>query len=114
MFAGYPQDEKLTLIGIINCPGCPTLSGPGKLIKRISALTDFGVDSIHFSFCVKALCPFRERYKTELEEAFPAIKITVGTHEEHITPEEFRDRVKGLFCQPKKTMTDIILDRDKD
>ena len=113
MFAQYSQEEKLTLMGIINCPGCPTLAGPEKLLGRIRALTDFGVDTIHFSFCVKALCPFKEKYKTALEEASPNIKIILGTHEEHNTPEEFRDRVKKLFCQPRKTMVDVILDKDK-
>ena len=33
-FAEYPPDEKLTLVGITNCPGCPTLSGPDKLPYR--------------------------------------------------------------------------------
>ncbi|MDA8327261.1 MAG: CGGC domain-containing protein [Nitrospiraceae bacterium] len=113
MFALYPQEERLTLVGIINCPGCPTLVGPEKLLGRIRALTDFGVDTIHFAFCVKALCPFREKYKTALEETFPGMRIVLGTHEEHNTPEEFRQRVKRLFCQPKKTMVDIILDKDR-
>ena len=112
MFAQYPQEERLTLMGIINCPGCPTLTGPEKLLERIRALTGFGVDAIHFSFCMKALCPFKEKYKTALESAFPGIKVVLGTHEEHNTPEEFRDKVKKLFCQQRKTMVDIILDRD--
>ncbi|MDA8388744.1 MAG: CGGC domain-containing protein [Nitrospiraceae bacterium] len=90
MFALYPQEERLTLTGIINCPGCPTLAGPEKLFQRIRALTDFGVDAIHFSFCMKALCPFKEKYKTALEEACPDIRIVQGTHEEHVTPEESR------------------------
>ncbi|HKN19316.1 MAG TPA: CGGC domain-containing protein [Dissulfurispiraceae bacterium] len=107
-FAEYPQDEKLTLIGMINCPGCPTLTGPDKLLKRIRALTEFGVDSIHFSYCIKALCPFKEKYKKALEDVFPDIKIVIGTHEEHITPEEFRGRVKKLFCQQKETMVDLM------
>jgi predicted metal-binding protein len=111
-FADYPTDEKLTLMGIINCPGCPTLTGPDKLLQRARALTEFGVDSIHFSYCMKALCPFKEKYKTALEEAFPNIKIVIGTHEEHIAPEEFRTRVKKLFCQPRKTMVDIVLNKD--
>ena len=111
-FAEYPDDEKLTLSGIINCPGCPTLTGSDKLIERTRALTDFGVTIIHFSNCVKSLCPFKEKYKTALEESFPQIKIVIGTHEEHITPEEFRQRVKKLFNQPRKTMVDIILDKD--
>lgn len=111
-FAEYQEAEKLTLTGIINCSGCPTLIGPDKLIQRVRALTAFGVDAIHFAYCVKALCPFSEKYKRALEEAFPNIKIVIGTHEEHLTPEEFRERVKRLFCQPRRTMVDIILDKD--
>jgi len=111
-FAEYPENEKLTLVGIINCPGCPTLTGPVKLLQRIRALTEFKVDAIHFTYCMKALCPFKEKYKNALEEAFPKIKIVVGTHEEHVTPEEYRERVKKLFCQARKTMVDVILDKD--
>lgn len=111
-FAEYPQDEKLTLTGIINCPGCPTLTGPDKLLKRIRALTEFNVDTIHFTYCMKALCPFKDKYKAALEEAFPKIKIVIGTHEEHVTPEEYRRRVKKLFCQSPKTMVDVILNKD--
>lgn len=113
-FAEYPQEEKLTLMGIINCPGCPTLTGPDKLMQRIRALTDFKVDTIHFSYCIKALCPFKEKYKTALELAFPNIRIVIGTHEDHVTPEQFRSRVKKLFCQSRKTMVDIILNKDKE
>jgi predicted metal-binding protein len=113
-FAVYPAEEKLTLVGIINCPGCPTLTGTDKLLQRIRALTEFGVDAIHFTYCMKALCPFKEKYKSALEEAFPDIRIVIGTHEEHLTPEEYRRRVKQLFCQPRKTMVDIILRKDEE
>ena len=112
-FAEYPENEKLTLVGMINCPGCPTLTGPDKLLQRIRALTGFKVDTIHFTYCIKALCLFKEKYKQALEEAFPGIRIVVGTHEEHITPEEYRARVKKLFCQPRITMVDVILDKDR-
>jgi predicted metal-binding protein len=112
MFSEYPEEEKLTLVGIINCPGCPTLVGADKLLQRIRALTEFRVDAIHFTYCIKSLCPFREKYKKALEDNFPNIKIIVGTHEEHITPEEFRERVKRLFCHPRKTMVDLILNKD--
>ena len=111
-FAAYPQDEKLTLVGIINCPGCPTLTGPDKLLERIRALTEIKVDTIHFTYCMKALCPFKKLYQKALEEYFPGLRIVIGTHEEHITPEEFRRRVKKLFCQERKSMVDVILDRD--
>ncbi len=111
-FADYPQDKPLDLVGIINCPGCPTLTGPDKLLQRIRGLTEFRVDVIHFTYCIKALCPFKEKYKRALEETFPDIKIVIGTHREHVTPEEYRERVKKLFCQGRKTMVDIILNRD--
>ncbi len=113
-FADYRQDEKLTLMGIINCPGCPTLTGPDKLLQRIRALTDFGVDVIHFSYCMKALCPFKEKHKAAIEQVFPNVRIVIGTHEDHVTPEEFRRRVKKLFCQPRKTMIDLILNKDEE
>ncbi len=112
-FAAYPAEDKLDLVGIINCPGCPTLTGPDKLLQRIRALTAFRVDAIHFANCVKALCPFKQQYEKALREAFPSIAVVIGTHQEHITPDEFRQRVKKLFCQPRKTMVDMILDKDQ-
>jgi predicted metal-binding protein len=110
-FAEYPASEPLDLVGIINCPGCPTLTGPDKLLQRIRGLTDFKINAIHFSFCVKALCPFKEQYKNALNQAFPDINIVIGTHQEHVTPDEFKGRVKRLFCQPRKTMIDVILNK---
>lgn len=84
-FASYPVDEPLDLVGIITCPGCPTLAGADKLVQRIRALTEFRVDAVHLSYCMKALCPFKEKYKGALEENFPGVEFIVGTHEEHIT-----------------------------
>ncbi|MDH4231321.1 MAG: CGGC domain-containing protein [Nitrospirota bacterium] len=111
-FADYPADEPLDLVGVINCPGCPTLTGPEKLLQRIRGLTEFRVDVIHFTYCMKALCPFREKYREAIEKTFPCIRVVIGTHEEHITPEEYRDKVRKLFCQERKSMVDIILKRD--
>jgi predicted metal-binding protein len=114
MFKEYPAEEPLDLVGIINCPGCPTLTGPDKLLLRIRALTEFRTGTIHFANCVKALCPFQEQYRRAIGSSFPGITVVIGTHQEHITPEEFRARVKRLFNQKRKTMVDMILDRDKD
>lgn len=110
-FAEYPEEKDLELTGIINCPGCPTLTGPDKLLQRIKGLTEFGVDAIHFTYCVKALCPFKEKYRKSLAEAFPGIKIVAGTHESRLTPEQFREKIRTLFNQDRKTMVDVILKR---
>ncbi len=111
-FAKYADEESLDLIGIISCPGCPTLTGPDKLLQRVKGLTEFNVDTIHFTYCIKALCPFKDKYKKALEKAYPDINIVVGTHQVLIQPEEYRSKVKNLFNQDKKTMVDIILKRD--
>ena len=111
-FASYPSDEKLTLVGIINCPGCPTITGFDKLLMRIKSLTVFRVDAIHFSNCIKALCPFVSQYRKALQDNFPSVEIVVGTHEEHISTLFFREKVKKLFCQQRKTMIDVIMELD--
>ncbi|MEW6600617.1 MAG: CGGC domain-containing protein [Nitrospirota bacterium] len=111
-FEEYPEDKELTLVGIINCPGCPTLTGPDKLLQRIKALTEFKVDAIHFTYCITTLCPFKEKYRKALEEKFPEIKIVMGTHKSLLTPEAFREKIKKLFNQERKTMVDVILKRD--
>jgi predicted metal-binding protein len=111
-FADYPEEESLDLIGIISCPGCPTLAGPDKLLQRIKGLTEFKVDVIHFTYCIKALCPFKEKYKKALLDAYPDIKIVIGTHQVMIEPEEYREKVRRLFSQEKKNMVDVILKRD--
>lgn len=110
-FARYREDEQLDLIGIINCSGCPTLAGPEKLLNRIRALTEFRIEAIHFTYCMDALCPFKNKYRALLEQEFPEIKIVIGTHESHIAHEQFRAEVKELFCQPRRTMVDLIKGR---
>jgi predicted metal-binding protein len=111
-FEIYSGDADLTLVGIISCPGCPTLTGSDKLLKRVRGLTEFNVDAIHFTYCIKVLCPFKGKYKTALEQAFPDIKIVDGTHKSALTPEAFREKIKKLFNQDQKTMIDVILKRD--
>lgn len=111
-FAAYPAEGPLDLIGIISCPGCPTLSGPDKLLQRIRGLTEFRVDAIHFSYCMKALCPFLKKYQEAVQNAYPDVRVVIGTHQEHITPEEFRKRAGRLFRQDRKTMADLIQNKD--
>jgi predicted metal-binding protein len=111
-FERYSNDEEITLVGIINCPGCPTLTGPDKLLKRIRSLTDFKVDAIHFTYCLTTLCPFKEKYRKALEEKFPKIKIIMGTHRSKLSPEEYRNKIRKLFNQDQKTMVDVILKKD--
>ena len=91
----------------------PNVNRPRQIIAENKGINRiFRVDSIHFTYCIKSLCPFKENYKKALEEAFPSIKIIIGTHEEHVTPEEYKERVKKLFCQTQLSMADVILGND--
>jgi predicted metal-binding protein len=107
-FSRYNEAE---LIGIINCPGCPTVTGSEKLLRRIKSLTEFNIDAIHLTYCLIALCPFKEKYFKDLRKAFPNIEFIAGSHEAHLDHSEFRERVSGLFCQTPRNMVDIILRR---
>ncbi|WP_371367548.1 hypothetical protein SRRS_14460 [Sporomusa rhizae] len=107
-FSRYANDESLDLIGIINCAGCPTLAGPEKLLNRIRSLVEFRVDAIHFSYCMDALCPYKTKYRALINEHFPNIDVIIGTHDAHVTHEQFRESVKELLCQPRRTMVEVI------
>jgi len=60
---------------------------------------------------IEDIAGIKEKYKSSLEEKFPNIKFIVGTHEEHITTDEFKKRVKDVFNQQRKTMVDIIFNK---
>jgi len=108
-FATYPPDEPLNLVGLMNCPGCPTLAGYDKLLQRVRGLTEFNVQAVHLSNCIKHLCPFKDKYLGVLRENFPQVKFILGTHAEQGTPEAFRQAVQGLFSHPRTSMIDLIL-----
>ncbi len=60
-FERYKDDKDLTLVGIINCAGCPTLGAPDKILRKVKSLASFRVDTIHLSYCMTALCPLQEK-----------------------------------------------------
>ncbi len=79
-FADYPQDEEIELSGIISCAGCPTLAAPKKILKRIHSLVECKIDVLHFSFCLKHGCPFKNKYEKVIKETYPDLKIIQGSH----------------------------------
>lgn len=100
---------RAELVGIINCAGCPTAVAPEKLLGRVRSLTELGVDAIHLSACILALCPFKNKYLGMLRERFPGIEFVEGTHDEPpgVTAEMFVGSVKSMLTQPKQTMADV-------
>jgi len=109
-FERYPKEEPIDLIGIINCSGCPTVAAPEKILRRVSALAEYKLDALHFSFCITALCPFIKQYQKVIKEKYPNLEIVLGTHKP-INKEEFQRGVKELLCQTiskPQTMNDMV------
>lgn len=109
-FSDYPPEEKLDLVGIISCAGCPTIGAPEKILRRVRSIADFKVDAIHFSYCMTAVCPFREKYVQVIREAYPDIKLVMGTHTPR-DPKIFQGEVRDLLYAGRITMTDLIKGR---
>lgn len=105
-FERYQNDEKLDLIGIINCSGCPTLAAPEKILKRVKALAGYKLDALHLSYCMTALCPFLNKYQAVIAQAYPDLEIVSGTH----IPKDkmqFRSDVKELLCPTVSVVQDM-------
>ena len=109
-FERYKNEEKLDLVGIINCSGCPTLAAPEKILKRVRSIANYKIEALHFSFCVMALCPFVKKYQKIIQKEFPDLTIVLGTHAP-IDKKQFREDMNELLCptiQPVQDMNNMI------
>jgi len=114
-FKSYKDDEKLDLIGIISCAGCPTLAAPEKILKRVKALAEYRLDVLHISYCMTALCPFLKKYQAVIAKAYPGLEIVLGTHIPK-DKDQFRKDVRELLCptfSEVQDMNDVIRGRLK-
>ncbi len=112
-FERYRDEEKLELIGMINCAGCPTLAAPEKILKRVKALAEYRLDTLHLSYCMTALCPFLKKFQAVIAETYPDLEIVLGTHIPK-DKEQFREDVKELLCPTvteTQDMNDVIMGR---
>lgn len=112
LFQEYPPDEKLELVGIAGCAGCPTVNATQKILRKAMSIAEFRVDAIHFSYCMITLCPFKDKYTQVISEAYPDIRLVMGTHTPG-DPKVFRDDVRDLLCAQRLTMTDLIKGRHR-
>lgn len=106
LFERYNNEEKLELIGIINCAGCPTIAAPEKILRRTKALTSYKLDALHFSYCMTALCPFLAKYEKIIKEHNPGLTIVCGTH----TPRDkktFQQEIKEILCPTQSEPQDM-------
>jgi predicted metal-binding protein len=109
-FARYKGDGGAQLVGIINCAGCPTSVAPEKLLNRVRSLTCLGVDAIHLSSCIMAVCPFKNKYLDVLRREFPGIEFVEGTHGTSAEEGEmFRHLANHMLTAPKPNLPELSL-----
>ena len=109
------HNDEVQLIGIASCAGCPTAVAPEKIFRKIEALQTVGAEAIHFSTCVETLCPFKNKYKSVIEEKFPEIEILIGTHGAGISgmteeqeKEIFKSNCREMLQSRGKDITDMV------
>jgi predicted metal-binding protein len=105
-FDRYQNDEKLDLIGIINCAGCPTIAAPEKILKKVKALAEYRLDALHFSYCMTALCPFLKKYQSVINKVYPELEVVLGTHVAK-NKIQFQNDVKELLCPSDSDVQDM-------
>jgi predicted metal-binding protein len=109
-FARYKGDGGARLVGIINCAGCPTAVAPEKLLNRVKSLTVLGVDAVHLSSCVIAICPFKNKYLDLLHKEFPGIEFVEGTHGTSAEEaEQFRHLARHMLTAPVPNLPELAL-----
>ncbi|MCL2194742.1 MAG: CGGC domain-containing protein [Oscillospiraceae bacterium] len=99
--------HKPVLAGMISCAGCPTLAFPEKILRKVKALAEFDITTIHFSYCMVALCPFLNKHMEMIAREYPEIRLVKGTHAPRLDAETFRDYV-GIACRHGLKMNDVI------
>lgn len=85
VFEQYKETGGVEVVGILSCSGCPTLMAHDKIFRRVRSLVRAGAEAIHFSSCVNNICPFKNKYKSLINEKFPEIRVEFGTHAELIS-----------------------------
>ncbi len=109
-FARYKGDGGAQLVGIINCAGCPTAVAPEKLLNRIRSLTVLGVDAVHLSSCVIAICPFKNKYLDILRKEFPGTEFVEGTHGTSAEEaDQFRHLARHMLTVQKPNLPELAL-----
>lgn len=111
-FAAHKDKGGSQVIGIISCAGCPTLTAPQKVLERVRSLVTMGAEAVHFSSCMLYICPFVNKYKSVLEEAFPKVSFIQGTHSSGPDPKAlkkmFQGAVKDMLSKPKPSIPDMM------
>ena len=108
-FKRYPADQDLRLVGLVSCAGCPTKIYPEKILRKVESLAKLGTSKLHFANCMMAFCPFIKTYIKTVGEKYPDIELVEGTHEKHLTDEQFKERTRCAL-EAGKQMSDVFLE----
>ncbi len=77
-----------------------------------------GVEKVHFSTCIDAVCPFENKYKKTIEKKCPDVDIIMGTHGDDTKEfkeevDVFKGMIKNSLSRPKATMETLYREAHK-
>jgi predicted metal-binding protein len=114
-FQRYPEDNPPELLGLIHCGGCPTAVGSDKILQKVKALVEYGIENLHLTSCLVQVCPFKDKFVEAIQREYPDLEVIEGTHPFH-DEEAFKTGVRELASQravPPQKMNDLVFKRIK-
>ncbi len=114
-FERYPQDDPPELVGLIHCGGCPTAVGAEKVLQKVKALVEYGIEHLHLTSCLIQVCPFKDEFVGLIRKEYPQLEVVEGTHPFQ-DEAAFKRGVRELSAQraaPPQKMNDLVFKRIK-
>lgn len=85
-YSRHTRNAEVELVGLVNCPGCPSEIGPERLAKQIKNLAEYQVNEIYFSSCINTFCVFRYDYQALIERDYPEVEVIFDAGRPHLPP----------------------------
>ncbi len=111
-FEKYKEQGGVEVVGLLSCSGCATLMAHDKILRRVRSLIHAGAEVIHLSSCMNNICPFKNKYKSVIENSYPDLNLEIGTHPELIDDEsqlpQFAGMIVGCITAQNQDIVEIL------
>jgi predicted metal-binding protein len=109
VFARYPKDEPLEVVGFLPCGGCP-----GERLERAPAeMKKYGAQEIVLASCFLAgypPCPYMESFVSYIREVV-GLPVVVGSHPMPTNYVDAHTRVGDWTAKHREHLAPIVEDR---
>jgi predicted metal-binding protein len=75
----FNRYDEVDLIGFTTCGGC-LIDDNESLFDEVNLLVNNGAEAIHLSSCAAIRCPYLEKIRELINQAYPNVNVVVETH----------------------------------